>query len=166
MNWRIIAAIAAALALALSWTALPAAAATAVVARVDQPENCLRIRSGPGSSYTVIGCASLGEVLTTTGTYIRGWAEISRPKHGWVYAAQLGRYARRTVERVVPVPTTVYVPSGRPYYYYGGPTWYGHRWYRGGGAGVVVGPRGGVGVRVGDVGVGVGPRGGVRVRVR
>ncbi len=33
------------------------------VVQVDQPDNCLRIRSGPGNSYDVIGCAPMGAQL-------------------------------------------------------------------------------------------------------
>jgi uncharacterized protein YgiM (DUF1202 family) len=33
----------------------------ATVVGVDQPDNCLRIRSGPGNSYDVIGCANMGD---------------------------------------------------------------------------------------------------------
>ena len=33
----------------------------ATVIGVDQPDNCLRIRSGPGNQYDVIGCADMGD---------------------------------------------------------------------------------------------------------
>jgi len=41
----------------------------ATVVGVDQPDNCLRIRSGPGGSYEVIGCAGMGQQLNITGVW-------------------------------------------------------------------------------------------------
>lgn len=63
---------------------------TAVVAGVDLPENCLRIRSAPGSAYAVVGCAALGEKLRLTGLWSEtNWAQIDRPTRGWVYGSQI-----------------------------------------------------------------------------
>lgn len=60
----------------------------AVVVGVDQPDNCLRIRSGPGSSYEVIGCAPLGQELNITGVWTsNNWAQLS--DNGWVYGPQI-----------------------------------------------------------------------------
>ncbi|MDQ7782051.1 MAG: SH3 domain-containing protein [Desulfomonilaceae bacterium] len=65
--------------------------APAVVTGVDQPENCLRVREGPGSEFEVVGCLAHGETLTLTGLWSENnWAEISHPVSGWVHAAQIG----------------------------------------------------------------------------
>jgi uncharacterized protein YraI len=160
------------------------------VVSVDRPEMCLRIRSGPGIDYDVLGCARMGERLRLTGYWSsNAWVEIEGPVPGWVSASQirtdinvLVRTAPAPVttvvsETVVPVPYPVprsypvydYPAYGSSYWYpryrgYRHPYRYGGFRYGGPGVGVVVGPRGGVGVRVGPVGVGVGPRGGVAVR--
>ncbi len=176
----------------------------AVVISVDRPEMCLRIRSGPGASYPMVGCAQKGDRLRLTGMGSQNnWAEIDRPVRGWASLPQistdLGTYRGLAatpppppayveeplpppayVEELPPPVTTYVVPYPYGNYYYGGyypfrPYWRRHhkpywgpyyRGYRGGGVGVRVGPRGGVGVRAGGVGVRVGPRGGVGVRVR
>jgi hypothetical protein len=60
----------------------------ATVVGVDEPENCLRVRSGPGSSYEVIGCANMGDQLNITGVWTsNGWAQLA--DNGWVYGAQI-----------------------------------------------------------------------------
>jgi hypothetical protein len=60
----------------------------ATVIGVDQPENCLRIRSGPGSSYDVIGCADMGQQLNITGVWTSNdWAQLA--DNGWVYGPQI-----------------------------------------------------------------------------
>jgi hypothetical protein len=60
----------------------------AIVIGVDQPENCLRIRSGPGSAYEVIGCAIMGEQLHITGVWTSNdWAQTA--DNGWVYGEQI-----------------------------------------------------------------------------
>lgn len=60
----------------------------ATVVGVDQPDNCLRIRSGPGSQYDVIGCANLGDKLKITGVWTSNdWAQLEN--HGWVYGPQV-----------------------------------------------------------------------------
>ncbi|MDQ7781891.1 MAG: hypothetical protein RDU20_03365 [Desulfomonilaceae bacterium] len=61
----------------------------AIVARIDRPENCLRVRSGPGTSYDIIGCASKGDTLVLTGTFSEEgrWAQLDN--NGWVFFDQL-----------------------------------------------------------------------------
>lgn len=60
----------------------------ATVIGVDQPENCLRIRSGPGTSYDVIGCANMGDQLNITGVWTSNdWAQLA--DNGWVYGPQI-----------------------------------------------------------------------------
>ena len=60
----------------------------ATVIGVDQPENCLRIWSGPGVSYDVIGCANMGQELNITGVWTsNGWAQLA--DNGWVYGSQI-----------------------------------------------------------------------------
>lgn len=60
----------------------------ATVIGVDQPENCLRIRSGPGTSYDVIGCANMGDQLNITGVWTSNdWAQLAN--NGWVYGPQI-----------------------------------------------------------------------------
>lgn len=60
----------------------------ATVIRVDQPDNCLRVRSGPGGEYEVIGCAPLGEQLNITGVWTsNNWAQTA--DNGWVYGPQI-----------------------------------------------------------------------------
>src|SRR5512143_1884756 len=60
----------------------------ATVIGVDQPENCLRIRSGPGNSYDVIGCANMGEQLNITGVWTSNdWAQLA--DNAWVYGPQI-----------------------------------------------------------------------------
>jgi hypothetical protein len=64
------------------------AVGTATVIGVDQPENCLRIRSGPGGNYDVIGCAKMGDQLTITGVWTSNdWAQTG--DNGWVYGPQI-----------------------------------------------------------------------------
>jgi uncharacterized protein YraI len=154
----------------------------AMVVSVDQPDNCLRIRSGPSSATTQVGCARQGSQLRLTGVWSENnWAEVRSPAQGWVYAAQIESslkppYPDSTVvvrERTyvtppviyseAPVPVTRYYATPGPYYYRGryGP-YYRYRGYR---SGVYVGPRGGVAVNAGPVAVRVGPRGGWGVRV-
>jgi uncharacterized protein YgiM (DUF1202 family) len=150
------------------------------VVAVDQPENCLRIRNGPGTNFDMVGCAERGTRLRLTGNRsANNWAEIDRPVRGWVWGPQISgtkvvyRSSGPVVTYVEPAPAvSTYVYDGpylgsypyyrsyryRPYrsgFYYGGP-----------GVAVGVGPRGGVAVRAGGVGVRVGPRGGVGVRIR
>ena len=60
----------------------------ATVIGVDQPENCLRIRSGPGSSYDIIGCVNIGQQLKITGVWTSNdWAQTA--DNGWVYGPEI-----------------------------------------------------------------------------
>jgi hypothetical protein len=61
----------------------------AIVARVDRPDNCLRIRSGPSKSGNVIGCAKMGDQLFLTGVFSDDgrWAQLNN--NGWVYYNQI-----------------------------------------------------------------------------
>lgn len=62
----------------------------ATVASVDKPDLCLRIRSGPSSSFDKVGCAELGQKLELTGIWSsRNWAQVQQPVSGWVYAGQI-----------------------------------------------------------------------------
>lgn len=106
----------------------------ATVIGMDQPDNCLRIRSGPGSEYDIIGCAALGEQLNITGVWTsNNWAQTA--DYGWVYGSQIqtdlrppasaySRAERYVVEEDYPV-----VGYQEDYYYlpdYGYDTyWYG-----------------------------------------
>ena len=108
----------------------------ATVISVDQPDNCLRIRSGPGSAYDVIGCAGMGQQLNITGVWASNdWAQLT--DNGWVYGPQIqsdlrppaaaysraGSYA--TVEAEYPLDYDAYpdyyLPDyGYETYWYGG----------------------------------------------
>lgn len=60
------------------------------VASVDKPELCLRIRSGPATSYDKVGCAELGQQLHLTGLWSgNNWAQVDKPVQGWVSANQI-----------------------------------------------------------------------------
>jgi len=60
----------------------------ATVIGVDQPENCLKVRSGPGSSYDVIGCVLESTQLNLTGVWTSNdWAQLTGD--GWVYGPQI-----------------------------------------------------------------------------
>ncbi len=62
--------------------------AAATVIGVDQPDNCLRIRSGPGNQYDVIGCANMGDQLKITGVWTsNNWAQLA--DNGWVYGPEI-----------------------------------------------------------------------------
>jgi len=63
---------------------------TATVSNVDRPDLCLRIRSGPATSYDKVGCAELGQKLELTGLWSQNnWAQVSQPVSGWVTATQI-----------------------------------------------------------------------------
>ncbi len=86
---------------------------TAVVASVDYPEGCLRIRSGPSSAAPIIGCADLGTRVRLTGIYSGNWAEISLPMVGWVYGPQLDVESGPPVVAGpvdIPPPVVDYIP--------------------------------------------------------
>jgi uncharacterized protein YraI len=170
----------------IGYTGALAQSGPARVVSVDAPDMCLRVRSGPGVSYPVVGCAAMGSRVVLTGVWSNNnWAEIDSPLRGWVSGSQIGTVVVAAVPppveysvTVPPVDTYYYGPSYAygpswnryyrgyaPYYRRGYGPYYGRGFYRSPGVGVHVGPRGGVAVRTGGVGVGVGPRGGVGVRV-
>jgi len=148
----------------------------ALVARVDRPDNCLRVRSAPSSSGNVISCAKMGDKLFLTGVFSDDgrWAQLNN--NGWVYYSQIQtslkpkkhmRSARRSMPSdeyfdVWEVPAGSYYGEPDTYYegpysydygyspgYYGG--WgYGHRGlglYGGYGRGFGYGPGIGLGFR-------------------
>jgi uncharacterized protein YraI len=60
------------------------------VTAVDRPDNCLRVREGPGSNYEITGCVNFGQDLNLTGYWSdNNWAYIDSPVAGWVYANQI-----------------------------------------------------------------------------
>lgn len=61
----------------------------ASVVSVDYPEQCLRIRRGPGADHEKIGCLPNGAKMKLTGTVQSGWAQIAEPMAGWVTARQI-----------------------------------------------------------------------------
>ncbi len=107
----------------------------ATVIGVDQPENCLRIRSGPGSSYEVIGCADMGQQLNISGVWTSNeWAQLAEDA-GWVYGRQVytdlrpdtraySQARNYVVEEEYPVETYSYLDSYLPDYGYQ-TYWYG-----------------------------------------
>ncbi|MEW6533921.1 MAG: hypothetical protein AB1473_24045 [Thermodesulfobacteriota bacterium] len=131
-------------------TSARVAGGEAVVVRVDRPDNCLRIRSGPSMSHNMIGCAVMGQALVLTGVFSTDgrWAQLDN--NGWVTFRQVRtalKPPKRTVKRVrtsesdfdepwerpagagasatvssEPYYDTDYVSYGVPYYsYYGWP---------------------------------------------
>lgn len=155
----------------------------AVVTNVDVPEMCLRVRSGPGVDYDVLGCAQMGERLQLTGFWSSNdWAEIEAPARGWVSAAQIrtNLVAARCAapapvttvirETIAPITYSYPVPRAYPIYSdYPSSRFYSsyryqdrrrHHSYR-----PFPQEYGGFRYRSPGVGVAVGPRGGVSVRV-
>jgi uncharacterized protein YraI len=61
----------------------------ASVVSVDNPDQCLRIRSGPGADQEKIGCLPKDAKIKLTGTVQSGWAQIAEPMAGWVTARQI-----------------------------------------------------------------------------
>jgi uncharacterized protein YraI len=61
----------------------------ATVISVDNPEQCLRVRGGPGTDQEKVGCLPRGAMLKLTGTVQNGWAQIVEPMAGWVTARQI-----------------------------------------------------------------------------
>ena len=116
--------------------------ARAIVASVDYPEGCLRIRSGPSTSSPKVGCATLGSKLELTGIWSQNnWAQVAGPVPGWVTASQISSVIKPpgtrhvgvsvpivtshvivTHPRVVatPVYPSINVPYVYPDYVYGG----------------------------------------------
>jgi uncharacterized protein YraI len=163
--------------------ALQPARGIAVVTNVDGPEMCLRVRSGPGVGYGILGCAQMGERLRLTGFWSSNdWAEIEGPVRGWVSAAQIrtnlvaarceapapaATVIRETIAPITyayPVPraypTYSDYPSSRVYSSYRYPDRRRHHSYR-----PYAQEYGGFRYRSPGVGVAVGPRGSVGVRV-
>ena len=85
------------------------------VVQVDQPDNCLRIRSGPGNSYDVIGCAPMGAQLNLTGAWSSNeWAQLAGK--GWVYGPQIETDLRPPRTAFSSPQTDVVVEEGYPVY--------------------------------------------------
>lgn len=61
----------------------------ATVVSVDNPEQCLRVRNGPGTDKEKIGCLPKGAKIKLTGTVQNGWAQLVEPMAGWVSARQI-----------------------------------------------------------------------------
>jgi hypothetical protein len=81
-------------------TSARVAGGEAVVVRVDRPDNCLRIRSGPSMSYNLIGCAVMGQTLVLTGAFSTDgrWAQLDN--NGWVTFRQI-RTSLKPPKRVI-----------------------------------------------------------------
>ncbi len=110
----------------------------AFVARVDRPENCLRVRSGPGRSYETVGCAAKGDTLLLTGVFSKDgrWAQLDNSY--WVFFDQLRTDVRppqvMASEGSFDQPATAgkksrkgykrYHRFGKPYKFYYGPGYY------------------------------------------
>ncbi|MEW6112180.1 MAG: hypothetical protein AB1664_08630 [Thermodesulfobacteriota bacterium] len=62
---------------------------TAIVLRVDMPENCLRVRSGPSAASDIITCVPQGQTLNLVGVFSEDgrWAQLDN--NGWVFFSQL-----------------------------------------------------------------------------
>jgi uncharacterized protein YraI len=102
------------------------------VVRVDQPDNCLRIRSGPGNSYDVIGCAPMGAQLNLTGAWTSNeWAQLAGK--GWVYGPQIATDLRPPQTVFSSPETYVAIEEGYPAYDVGYLPNYGYStyWYAG-----------------------------------
>jgi hypothetical protein len=121
----------------------------AAITAVDKPENCLRIRNGPSSSFQVVECARLSDKLALSGFWSdNNWALLQGK--GWVYGDQINAPSKPVSSAsVVPGMTRgrpsasggdVYVREFVPSYDYYGPYWSywpgsfywydGHRRYR------------------------------------
>ncbi len=61
----------------------------ASVIKVDSPDQCLRVRSGPGGNYDKIGCLPMGAKVKVAGPAQNSWAKIISPMEGWVSARQI-----------------------------------------------------------------------------
>ncbi|MEW6349542.1 MAG: ankyrin repeat domain-containing protein [Thermodesulfobacteriota bacterium] len=71
------------------WGSQSAGALQATVTKIDRPEGCLRIRSGPSTITQKIGCASMGDNLVLSGVVQKGWAQVEFPVKGWVFGSQV-----------------------------------------------------------------------------
>jgi hypothetical protein len=88
----------------------------ATVIGVDQPDNCLRIRSGPGLSYDIIGCANMGEQLNITGVWTSNdWAQLA--DNAWVYGPQIETDLRPPRTAYSSSPSYVITEEVTPDYY-------------------------------------------------
>ncbi len=87
----------------------------AKVIGVDQPDNCLRIRSGPGNQYDVIGCANMNDELKITGVWTSNdWAQLA--DNGWVHGPQISTDLRPPRTAYSRTPTYVASEQGVPDY--------------------------------------------------
>jgi hypothetical protein len=104
----------------------------AAITAVDRPENCLRIRNGPSSSFQVVECARLSDKLALSGFWSdNNWALLQGK--GWVYGAQIHAPSKPVGFASVVAPMTgsrlsvpgedVYVREFVPSYYYYRPYW-------------------------------------------
>jgi hypothetical protein len=60
------------------------------VIAVDKPDNCLRVRTGPGNTFERITCLAKDTSIELTGIWSENnWAEIDSPVKGWVYGDQI-----------------------------------------------------------------------------
>ena len=88
----------------------------ATVIGVDQPDNCLRIRSGPENSYDVVGCANMGEQLKITGVWTSNdWAQLA--DNSWVYGPQIQTDLRPPRTAYSRSPSYVVTEEVAPDYY-------------------------------------------------
>jgi len=109
----------------------------ATVIAVDQPENCLRIRNGPGNSYDVIGCADMGQQLNLTGVWTSNeWAQLA--DNGWVYGPQIQTDLRPPRTALSEPQGYVAIEQGYPVYDYGYLPDYGYSTYWYGGIPIIV----------------------------
>jgi uncharacterized protein YraI len=111
---------------------------SATVIGVDEPEKCLRIRSGPGKAYEAIDCAKTGDRLEITGVWTsNNWAQLANK--GWVYGPQIKTDIR-------PPKEEAYSQSGKylsvkglyPEYDSGYLPDYGYATYRGGAGPIIL----------------------------
>lgn len=121
----------------------------AAITAVDRPENCLRIRSGPSSSFPVVECVGISAKLALSGFWSdNNWALLQGK--GWVFGDQINAPSKpASSASVVPRMSRsrssasggdVYAREIVPSYNYYGPYWSywpgsfywfdGHRRYR------------------------------------
>ena len=67
--------------------------------------DAVNVRSGPGTSYTVLGYLSRGEKVTITGTVSNGWTQIQLPGNrlGYVSILSQRRLRNRDPQRRRPL---------------------------------------------------------------
>lgn len=115
---------------------LQAVGGLATILSVDRPENCLRVRSGPSTSFPVVECARMGDKLLVTGFWSdSNWALLQ--SQGWVYGPQINSASKpvrsvsatprmsrvRSVELDDDFYVEEFVPSYDSSYDYYGPYW-------------------------------------------